>query len=105
MLNSWANRFRLSQYVGSTFQYPRCSINPIEHVRAKHMQPSHLTGGTWLKDVGHNASLTAQMVRGLTAHAPIGHYRHRFKVGNQLEHCKHCVDVPHPLVENVPHVY
>src|ERR1700724_2566381 len=79
MLNSWAGMYRLSQNFGSNFQYPRCSINPIEHVRARRMLPSHLKGGTWLKDVDHNAFLTAQMVRGLTAHAPIGHYRHRFK--------------------------
>ena len=39
------------------------------------MAPSHLKGGTWLKDTGHSVSLTAQMVRGLTSHAFIGQYR------------------------------
>ena len=51
------------------------------------MKPSHLNGGTWLKDTGHSVSLTAQMVRGLTSHAPIGHYRHCFNVGDQVLEC------------------
>jgi len=48
----------------------------------------------WLKDVGHSSSLTAQMVRGLTSHAPIGHYRHCFNIGDKIEACPHCEGGP-----------
>ena len=85
MLNDWDNRFRLSQNVGRFFQYPRWSVR--NHAGAKRMSPSHLKGGTWLKDVGKSTSLTAQMVRGLTGHAPIGHFRHRFNIGDKVEEC------------------
>ena len=51
------------------------------------MDPSHLKGSTWLKNTGHSVSLSAQMVRGLTSHAPIGQYRHRFNVGDKVEEC------------------
>ena len=66
----------------------------LNHAKAKHMAPSHLNSGTWLKDVGHSSSLTAQMVHGLTSHAPIGHYRKQFKVENQNESCPHCEGGP-----------
>ena len=69
------------------------------------MMPSHFNEGTWLKEVGHSISLTAQMVRGLTSHAPIGQYRHRFRVGDQLEHCKHCSTPSQLVVEDFPHIY
>jgi len=94
VMSDWANQFRLSQYVGQYFMYPRWSVKRQDHAKAKRMAPSHLNGGTWLKDVGHSSSLTAQMVRGLTSHAPIGHYRKRFKVGNQDKLCPHCEGPP-----------
>jgi len=75
VMSDWANQFRLSQYVGQYFMYPRWSVKRQDHAKAKCMAPLHLNGGTWLKDVGHSSSLTAQMVCGLTSHAPIGHYR------------------------------
>lgn len=74
MLNGWANQARLSQYIGNHFQHPRWMVKCSNHLRAKCMDPSHIKGGTWLKDIGNSSSLTAQMVRGLTSHAPIGHY-------------------------------
>ena len=94
IMSDWANQFQLSQYVGQHFIYPRWLVRRLDHGKAKHMAPSHLNGGTWLKYVGHSLSLTAQMVRGLTSHAPIGHYRRRFKVGNQNELCPHCEGGP-----------
>jgi len=48
----------------------------------------------WLKDVGHSSFLTAQMVRGPTSHALIGHYRHRFNIGDKIEACLHCEGGP-----------
>ena len=72
-----------------------------DHAKAKCMAPSYLNGGTWLKNVGHSSSLTAQMVRSLTSHAPIGHYRKWFKVGNQDESYSHCEGRP---IETFRHV-
>ena len=40
--------------------------------------PSHLKGGHILKAVGRSNCLTAQLVWGLTGHAPIGNHRARF---------------------------
>ena len=94
IISDWANLFRLSQYIGQHFMYSKWSVKRQDHAKAKCMALSHLNGGTWLKDVGHSASLTAQMSRGLTSHAPIGHYRKRFKVGNQDESCPHCEGGP-----------
>ena len=94
VMSDWANQFRLSQYVGQHFMYPRWSIRRRNHAGAPCKPPSHLNGGTWLKDVGHSSSLTAQMVRGLTSHAPIGHYRHRFNIGDKIEACPHCEGGP-----------
>jgi hypothetical protein len=65
------------------------------------MLPLHLNGGTWLKDVGHSTSLTAQMVHGLTSHTPIGHYRKRFKVGNQDKLCPYCEGGPPETFQHV----
>jgi len=101
VMSNWANQFRLSQYVGQHFMYPRWSVNRQDHAKAKRMAPSHLKGGTWLKDVGHSSSLTAQMVRGLTSHTPIGHYRKQFKVGNQDESCPHCEGRPSETFQHV----
>jgi len=101
IMSDWANQFRLSQYVGQHFMYPRWSVNRQDHAKAKCMAPSHLKGGTWLKDVGHSSSLIAQMVRGLTSHAPIGHYRKQFKVGNQDESCPHCEGGPSETFRHV----
>jgi len=93
-MSDWSNRFSLSQYVGQFFMYPRWSANRLRHNRAKCKDPSHLYGGTWLKDTGHFSSLTSQMARSLTSHAPIGHYRHRFNVGDKCEECPHCEGGP-----------
>jgi len=41
------------------------------------------------------------MVRGLTSHAPIGHYRKRFKVGDQNESCPHCEGGPPETFQHV----
>ena len=81
VMSDWANQFWLSQYIGQHFMYSRWSVKRQDHAKAKRMALSHLNSGTWLKNVGHSALLTAQMVRGLTSHTPIGHYRKRFKVG------------------------
>ena len=87
-LKDWDDLFSHStKYVGQNFLYPHWAASRKDHSRAKRMKPSHLNGGTWLKSTGHSLSFTAQMVRGLTAHAPIGHYRHCFKVGDQVEAC------------------
>jgi len=94
IMSDWSNRFRLSQYVGQFFMYPRWLANRLCHNRAKCKDPSHLNGGTWLKDTGHSLSLTSQMACGLTSHAPIGHYRHRFNVGNKCEEYPHCEGGP-----------
>jgi len=94
VMSDWANQFQLLQYVGQHFIYPRWSAKRQDHAKAKCMAPSHLNGGIWLKDVGHSASLTAQLVCGLTSHAPIEHYRKWFKVGNQDELCPHCEGGP-----------
>ena len=94
IMSIWANQFWLSQYVGQHFIYPRWSVRRQDHAKAKHMAPSHLNGGTWLKDIGHFLSLTAQMVCGLTSYTPIGHYRKCFKVENQNELCPHCEGGP-----------
>ena len=51
------------------------------------MAPSHLKGGTWLKDTGHSVSLTAQIVCALTSHVPIGQDRHCFNIGDKVEEC------------------
>jgi len=101
IMNDWANQFRLSQYVGQHFMCPRWSVRRQDHTKAKCMAPSHLNGGTWLKDVEHFSLLTAQMMHGLTNHAPIGHYRKHFKVRNQNESCPHCEGGP---VETFQHV-
>lgn len=105
MLNDWTHEFQLFQYVGSHFLYPRWSAKPDKSAGVKCMIPSHLNGGTWLKDTGHNVSITAQVVRGLTAHASIGQYRHRFKVGDQLEHCQHCSTPLRQVEDDVPHIH
>ena len=89
IMSDWANQFQLLQYVGQHFMYSRWSVRRQDHAKAKHMAPSHLNGGKWLKDIGRSLSLTAQMVHGLTSYAPIGHYRKCFKVGNQDELCPH----------------
>ena len=94
VISNWTNQFWLSQYVGQHSMYPRWSVRRQDHAKAKHMAPSHLNSGTWLKYVGHSSSLTAQMVHGLTSHASIGHYRKCFKVGNQNESCLHCEGGP-----------
>ena len=101
IMSDWANQFQLSQYVGQHFMYSRWSVRRLDHAKAKHIAPLHLNSGTWLKDVGHSSLLIAQMVRGLTSHAPIGHYRKRFKVGNQNESCPHCEGGP---VETFQHI-
>jgi len=49
VMSDWANQFRLSQYVGQHFMYPRWSVKRQDHAKAKRMAPSHLNGGTWLK--------------------------------------------------------
>ena len=41
------------------------------------------------------------MVCGLTSHAPIGHYRKRFKVGNQDKSCPHCEGGPSETFRHV----
>jgi len=56
VMSNWANLFRLSQYVGQHFMYPRWSVKRQDHAKAKCMAPSHLNSSTWLKDVGHSAS-------------------------------------------------
>jgi hypothetical protein len=94
VMEDWSNLFRLSQYVGRYFMYPRWSVARRTHSSAKRMRPSHLKGGTWLKDTGHSSTLTAQMARGLTSHAPIGAYRHRFNIGDKNEACPHCEEGP-----------
>ena len=101
IMSNWANQFRLSQYIGQHFMYSRWSVRRQDHAKAKHMAPSHLNGGTWLKDIGHPLSLTAQIVHGLTSHASIGHYRKQFKVGNQDELFSHCEGGP---VETFQHI-
>ena len=88
ILRDWGILLRDPKYTGRHFQHPRWSANWREHHRAKRMAPSHLKGGTWLKDTGHSVSLTAQMVRGLTSHAPIGQYRHRFKFQHVVFKCE-----------------
>jgi len=75
LMSNWANQYWLSQYIGQHFMYPRWSVRRQDHAGAKCKLPSHLNSGTWLKDVDHFMSLTAQMVHGLTSHTPIGHYR------------------------------
>jgi len=100
-MSDWANQFRLSQYVGQHFMYPRWSVRRQDHTKAKRMAPSHLNGGTWLKGMGHSSLITAQMVHGLTSHAPFGHYRKWFKAGNQNELCPHCEGGP---VETFRHI-
>ena len=74
--------------------YPRWSVQRRNHAGASCKPPSHLNGGTWLKYVGHSSSLTAQMIRGLTSHAPIRHYRHCFNIGDKIEACPHCEGGP-----------
>jgi len=101
VMSDWANQFRLSQYVGQHFRYPRWSVRRRNHTGASCKPPSHLNGGTWLKDVGHSSSLTAQMVRGLTSHAPIGHYRHRLNIGDKIEACPHCEGGPPETFQHV----
>jgi len=81
--------------------YPRWSVRRQDHAKAKCMAPSHLNSGTWLKDIGHSSSLTAQMVHGITSHTSIGHYRKCFKVGNQDKSCPHYGEGP---VETSQHV-
>ena len=87
-LKDWDDLFSHSPaYVSRNFLYPWWAASRKDYARAKRMKPSHLNGGTWLKSTSHSTTLTAQMVQGLTAHTPIGHYRHRFKVGDQIEAC------------------
>jgi len=89
-MSEWSNRFCLSQYVGQHFTHPRWSPKWSDHTRAKCKTPLHLNRGTWLKDTGHSSSLTSQMVHGLTSHTPIGHYRHRFNIGDKRGEYPHC---------------
>jgi len=35
IMSDWANQFRLSQYVGQHFMYPRWSVNRQDHTKAK----------------------------------------------------------------------
>ena len=70
MLDEWSRLFRQTGYHGRQFL--------LLTRNGKLIQPNHIKGGPWLKDMGQSNAHTARMTRALLNHAPTGEYRARF---------------------------
>ena len=71
MLSAWDTLFRTKKYIGSNFL-------PLYQGKETLLVPTHINSGPWMRRTGHSHTLTAQMVRCITGHAPIGAFRSKF---------------------------
>ncbi|KAF5377289.1 hypothetical protein D9615_006460 [Tricholomella constricta] len=76
MLKEWTRLFQQPEYSGRLFLRTKRKGKPIA--------PSHLDGSPWLKVMGKSNAHTARMSRSILNHAPIGEYRRRFNLSEEV---------------------
>jgi len=91
-LAAWSELATQPGYIGRNFFQ-------LEWLDGKPLRPTTVKGGPWLASVGDNVTLTTQLTRCLTRHAPIGEYYSRFNIdkpsrcdcGSLLQMCTHII--------------